>query len=207
MRPDISPKTHIAKPEKEEKPRRRAGFFVNAFGFLIRHLFGLIVLADLIFAAIFLVWWNDVRAYSMDNLQLERISDYQTYIAKADRNTEKIVIKTKNKDFFLHDYLLPNGMNLENVNEQLGQTTSASLWVEKGTVFIKGIETQYVNIPPSHGIEWVRQDAKKGLWVAIFLIALGIYAYYTFKRHFDLDWKLGFKDYKKGSRSGSEPAP
>lgn len=202
MRPDISPKTHIARRKKVGRLYFQSGFFGKALIFLLKHLFGALVLADLILSALCLVWWNDLRAYSMDNLQFMRISDYQAYVTYS----KNIVIKTENKEFFLDRLLLPDEMKLENVNKQLGQTTSASLWVEKGTVFIKGIETQHVTIPPSHGIEWMRQDGRIGLWIAIFLIVLGICGYFAFKRRFDLDWKLGFKEYKKkGRQSDSEP--
>jgi hypothetical protein len=57
-----------------------------------------------------------------------------------------------------------------------------------------GIQSDYLDIPPSRGIDSLSNNRKWALWGALGFLALSIFAYFYFKRYYSLDWKLDDDD-------------
>ena len=136
---------------------------------------------------------------SVEDLKVEQVTYSEAYIKIYGIRTayKKIEIVSGEKKYSLYPTgsFLPEGMTLDSVLEQLNRSSQATIWSEQDekSYTIRGIHTQYLNIPPSRGIKHLNDNRNYGRFFSIALLVISILTYLYFKRYYDLDWKLNVK--------------
>jgi hypothetical protein len=139
---------------------------------------------------------DDVRNVSDFKVEKVKYSEAYIYTYGISRRYHAIKIKAEGKEFHLypHENFLPAGMTLERIATLLSQTTEAVVWTEKNDDInsVRGIETEYLNIPPSQGVNFHAKERRYATWAGVILFICGNGVYFYFKKYFGLDWKLDF---------------
>jgi Bacterial regulatory helix-turn-helix proteins, AraC family len=182
----------MAPTEYREFHQRRGTEFVMTF---IKIIVGL----PLLLMVFFLSFLFDGRARTVSDFKVEQVRYSKAYIDTygVSRRYRKIAIISEEKKYSLYpdEPFLPEGMTLDSVAELLNRSSEAIIWTEKNRYpeSVRGIQTDYLNIPPSRGIHFLNNDRKMGWLWAVVCFASSIFAYFYFKRYFGLDWKLNFR--------------
>jgi hypothetical protein len=122
-------------------------------------------------------------------------ANIRTYGVSQRYKAIEIVGEGKSYTLYPGGGFMPEGMTLDEVADQLSRSSEATIWVDdsEGANVVKGIQTEYLNIPPSQGVEFYNSQRFWALGVAAGFLGLSLFAYFYFKRYFNLDWKLNFK--------------
>jgi len=153
----------------------------------------------LLLMVLFLSFLFDGRARTVSDFRVERVTYSKVYVSTYGVNKRyrkiEIIAEKQNYSLYPDGGFIPEGMTLDNVAELLNRSSEAVIWTEKnrGSQAVRGIQSEYLNIPPSWGISFLSNDRKWGLWGALGCLASSIFAYLYFKRYYGLDWKLNFK--------------
>lgn len=159
----------------------------------------LIVAMPLIIAvAIFFNLFLQPNIQSVNEFKVEtvRYSNAHIYKYGISRTYHAIKIVGENAEYGLYPFetFLPAGMTLKSIHAALSKSNHATIWTEYGDEIrvVKGIETEYLKIPPTQGLKFVQHERQLAIWASLFLIAASIGCYIYFKRYYGLDWKLNF---------------
>lgn len=160
----------------------------------------LFVLLPLLLAVACLIYAFSQRPWSINNFREERIIYTSVYIdiygiSRRYRNIEIISDSKKHYSLFPEEGFIPSGMTLENIVELLRRSSEATVWMQRDNDLniLRGIETEYFSIPPTRSL--VKQKSER-TWLFCFAVGCFVFAvisYISFKRSYNLNWKLGFK--------------
>ena len=112
------------------------------------------------------------------------------YMAKYGRSRSMIVIEDKQKTYYIYPQLLANSQDMVQVLRALEKSSTATIWYE-GSGWVRGIKTEYLTIPPSHGLDRQHKDGRWAVGFSIFFFLAGIGFYLYMKWYYKEDWIEG----------------
>lgn len=161
--------------------------------------FKLLVITPLVLMVPCLMYIFNDPIHTVSDFKVERVSNLKSYVKTSyiGRRSSQIIIEANGKAYTLSsmEELIPKGMTLEQIVDLLNKSSKAILWIEEddGLSFVRGIQAEYLTIPPSSGINYHNSQKKWALFVAGLCLFASIACYLYFKRYFGLDWKMDFK--------------
>jgi hypothetical protein len=159
----------------------------------------LFVAIPLFMMAIWVINLFQDRPHTPSDFKVERVkyskANTRTYGVSRRYKAIEIIGEGKSYTLYSREELIPEGMTLEQVADLLTRSSEATIWVDEdeNRNVVNGIQTEYLNIPPSQGVEFHKGQRSALLWGAVGWLGLSLVAYFYFKKYYDLDWKLNFK--------------
>lgn len=120
-----------------------------------------------------LLWRYIYRPVPMERFQTIQIS-YSNCLAEGPRDDRRIILKSGDKDYVLHDWLWKKRSKEDEVLAALKRSSDAVVWLPTSEDHnVRGLETATFRIDPSVGAEWDKSNRNALLWIFALFFGLG----------------------------------